>query len=401
MLFQRESKIAASIYKDWAKQAINSNNMEYGEFWGRYWNNNKEIFCDPEFYLSFFDHERWNVKEFCDHNNPFYIKYSKGNYQAQINLFRTISILTQTILSGFFKNNFEACPMLLDLFSALNSNFPLIFPGDPQYPVYYDDTRIKMHQRFKDKRIVTTMFGNRDVHNFYSFALCHFTLNKTLEYNDKKRSIVEIGGGYGGLCCLNLLHNKEIEYVLVDLPEASCIQLFVLLSIQDILGCDIEVLLEEEKWIKFPLNEKSEPTLKRVRIVPSNLFHSTEIQNIHTEVDAVLNFKSMMEMPPSELNKYFNFINQMPINSYFIATNRYTKISNLVDYPLSDFWQFEYSYPHVIMAWHHDFVLKKINSDTERFQDFYKQRINMYHEIWKKYNGIPPAEGFMINNLFS
>ena len=233
MKFSKEASIASNIYK--AMQAELKVSIEYGEYWHKYWGQGKERFLNKELYLSFFDHERWKIKEFYDPNNPYHIKYSKGNYQSQNNLILTLTALSQTILSKHLNPPFKSNNILLRLFHNLYSQLPVPFPGDPQYSLYYDDTRIVMHESYENKQRSTSVFGSRETYHFYAFILTHFALNKSLSANSDFRSIVEIGGGYGGLAILNMLHNNNIKYTLVDLPEASTIQLFVMLSLQDIL----------------------------------------------------------------------------------------------------------------------------------------------------------------------
>ena len=132
MLFAQEAEIASKIYKEFKAQS--TNNIEYGDFWQKYWQEDKEKFLNKELYCSFFDHERWNIKEFYDHNNPFDIKYSKGNYQAQMNLIKTLSALSQSILSNYFKNNlYLANNYLLRLFILLTQVF-LVISRRPTVP---------------------------------------------------------------------------------------------------------------------------------------------------------------------------------------------------------------------------------------------------------------------------
>ena len=158
-----------------------------------------------------------------------------------------------------------------------------------------------MNERYENKQSSTSEFGNRDTYNFYAFALTHFALNKSINKNSEQRSIVEIGGGYGGLACLNMLHNDNIKYTLVDLPEASAIQLFVLLSLQNILKCDVEVLVSPNQIITYSYSGSNQACNKLVRIMPAHLFFGNHKRNLLQGCNAVLNFKSMMEMPDSEI----------------------------------------------------------------------------------------------------
>ena len=397
MLFSKEAAIASNVYKKTCSELKES--VEYGEFWVKYWSKDKDKFLDTELYLSFFDHERWKIKEFYDHNNPFDIKYSKGNFQAQDNLIRALSALSQTILSGYFKTNpFEANNILLRLFHDLYSQLPWPFPGDAQYPLYYDDTRIVMHESHENKQFSTSKFGNRDTYNFYAFILTHFALNKSLDINNNFKSIVEIGGGYGGLACLNVLHNNHIKYTLVDLPEASSIQLFVMLSLQNILKCDIEFIVSENHIENYSYFDNNQASNKLVRIIPAHNFKGKQLENSSHGCNAVLNFKSMMEMPDSEINRYFDFINRLPPESFFICTNRYRKISKLIDYPFNENWQFKYSYSYTLMPWHHDLVLQKTTEPDISFPEEYSDRISYFDYLFSDQNKIPNLES-MINTL--
>lgn len=372
--------------------------IEYGEYWHKYWGQGKERFLNKELYLSFFDHERWEIKEFYDPNNPYSIKYSKGNYQSQNNLILTLTALSQTVLSKHLNPPFKSNNILLRLFHTLHSQLPVPFPGDPQYSLYYDDTRMVMHESYENKKRSTSVFGSRETYHFYAFILTHFALNKSLDINSDFRSIVEIGGGYGGLSILNMLQNNNIKYTLVDLPEASTIQLFVMLSIQDILKCDIEFVVSENCVERFAYYGDNQRSTKLLRIVPAHNFQGKQLEDSTHGCNAVLNFKSMMEMPDSEIKRYFDFINRLSPDAFFICTNRYRKISKLIEYPFTNDWQLSYSYTNLLMPWHHDLVLKKLSDQSTSFLDEYFKRIKLFEAMF--YNGckIPTLEN-MINLL--
>ena len=397
MLYTKEANTASFTYKK--VQSHLKVDIEYGEFWEKYWNKDKKKFLDPELYCSFFDHERWGIKEFYDHNNPFHLSYSKGNYQAQEKLIQTLSVLSLTILSDYFKTNpFGANNTLLKIFHSLNSQLPSLFPGDPQYPLYYDDTKVVLHEMNENKQHFTSRFGNRDAYNFYAFILTHFSLNKSLSINNISRSIVEIGGGYGGLACLNMLHNNNIKYTLIDLPEAASIQLFVLLSLQHVLGCDIEFVVSKDDVDFYPCDTNTRVSNKLIRIIPTHNFQGCHLESTLSECSAVLNFKSMMEMPDSEINRYFKFINQLSPESLFICTNRYQKISKLANYPFNNQWQLKYSYSYMLMPWHHDLVLYKTSHSNNQFHSEYTNRINQFSTLFSNERKIPSIES-MINNI--
>jgi hypothetical protein len=107
------------------------------------------------------------------------------------------------------------------------------------------------------------------------------------------------------------------------------------------------------------------------------------------KADAILNFDSLMEMPSTEIDKYFELINSMKTGGMFIGRNRYRKVSKLRNYPFDDGWVFKYSHSSLLMPWHHELVLGRVETN-KGFSDAFKKRIDFYDKSWHDcQNSIP------------
>jgi len=105
-----------------------------------------------------------------------------------------------------------------------------------------------------------------------------------------KLNIVEIGGGYGGLCYWmhRLLGTRINRYVVVDLPEVNLVQAYFLSSLET-----RELLLfgEEER--------KGEPGIE---LIP----HWT-LSDLDLRPNVLINQDSMPEMPQAEVERYLTW----------------------------------------------------------------------------------------------
>jgi hypothetical protein len=103
-------------------------------------------------------------------------------------------------------------------------------------------------------------------------------------------NIVEIGGGYGGLCYWmhRLLGIRINRYVIVDLPEVNLVQAYFLSS----LGTPELLLMGEEK-------RKGEPGIE---LIP----HWT-LPDLDLRPNVLINQDSMPEMPQAEVERYLTW----------------------------------------------------------------------------------------------
>jgi hypothetical protein len=103
-------------------------------------------------------------------------------------------------------------------------------------------------------------------------------------------NIVEIGGGYGGLCYWmhRLLGTRINRYVVVDLPEVNLVQAYFLSS------------LETRELLLF--GEKKRSGESRIELTP----HWT-LSDLDLRPNVLINQDSMPEMPQAEVERYLSW----------------------------------------------------------------------------------------------
>jgi hypothetical protein len=102
-------------------------------------------------------------------------------------------------------------------------------------------------------------------------------------------TIVEIGGGYGGMCSAFLnKHPDPRSYTIIDLPIVNAIQAYFL---SKAIGADRVSLYGEQP--------------RQVRVLPD-----FAIEELETPVDVVVNKDSLPEMPAKAMRRYLEWIGQ-------------------------------------------------------------------------------------------
>jgi len=103
-------------------------------------------------------------------------------------------------------------------------------------------------------------------------------------------NIVEIGGGYGGLCYwMHRLLGKRINrYVVVDLPEVNVVQAYFLSS------------LETRELLLF--GEEKRKGESRIELIPHWMLSDLDLRP-----NVLINQDSMPEMPPAEVERYLSW----------------------------------------------------------------------------------------------
>lgn len=122
------------------------------------------------------------------------------------------------------------------------------------------------------------------------------------------QSILEIGGGYGGLA-LQLLRDKQIRYVDIDLPETLYLAYYFLSK----AGFDV-------KWALENIPEAD------VVFVPADRKHL-----VKESFDVVFNSYSLSEMGKASSDEYLNLINTVWQPRHFFHEN-----ANFLLYPNSE-----------------------------------------------------------------
>ena len=121
------------------------------------------------------------------------------------------------------------------------------------------------------------------------------------------RTVLEIGGGYGGLA-LQLSRRMKIKYINIDLPETLYLINFFLSEI----GLDV-------KWAIDHIPEAD------VVLVPADRKHL-----LKTQIVLVFNSNSLSEMGKQTVAEYCNFINTIWKPKHFLHQN-----SNVLLFPNS------------------------------------------------------------------
>lgn len=125
----------------------------------------------------------------------------------------------------------------------------------------------------------------------YLSVICDL-LNANVLSEQSNSRIVEIGGGYGGLCRMISSLNPSLHYSIIDLEET----LFFSKCYLDKTLPDYEIkLVTNLKELEF--NEK------RINLIPQHI-----LENIEDKFDLAINHQSMQEMEVSQINRYLKFI---------------------------------------------------------------------------------------------
>jgi putative sugar O-methyltransferase len=121
----------------------------------------------------------------------------------------------------------------------------------------------------------------------------------------KIHSVLEIGGGFGGLCNL-LMRETEIDtYYSVDLPENLLLQNYY---------------LHENGHQVLPWSARTKRDLNAPCIF---LLNGDEISDLDCQIDLLINTMSMQHMTQKNLEFYFHHINRLRIQFMYLV-NRNT-----------------------------------------------------------------------------
>lgn len=199
----------------------------------------------------------------------------------------------------------------------------------------------------------------------------------------KKTTILEIGGGYGGLARM-ISNNKDCIYILIDLPEINLISSYYLTS-----------HFPNKKFLLY--EEYQNNKVNRIEDYDFVILPPWSL-NKNIKPNFCINIRSMMEMNIDSINKYFKYIHESLIeDGYFLNVNRYFTDGNKYNFY---FYKFPYDKNWKIIksktAWSqkniHFLLTKKSNvalNDMDNFlkklKDFtikrYLYRNNIYYKI--------------------
>ena len=158
------------------------------------------------------------------------------------------------------------------------------------------------------------------------------------ESNSKNLTIVDIGGGYGGLIAkLKMLYPKA-KFISFDLPEVNAVQTWYLSHLYpDANILDYQSYTQDSSRL---INGDFD-----FAILPGWCIESVADDS----VDLFINIRSMMEMNKTTIAFYFDHIHRaIRSNGFFYCANRYTKNTVgepilIKEYPFDEQWIFRIS----------------------------------------------------------
>lgn len=135
-------------------------------------------------------------------------------------------------------------------------------------------------------------------HDYYAEKIINILKNK------KNPTILEIGGGYGGLLIQLLKRKFNFSYINIDLPETLLISYYY---------------LKRTFGVNICLHKNLESSILKNKIVYIPYKHDLSIKKIN--VDLLFNANSFSEMSKKVLYKYFNLINNKIKPEYILHQN--------------------------------------------------------------------------------
>ena len=216
---------------------------------------------------------------------------------------------------------------------------------------------IEISHRGKDKIVFCNQHDFDDIYHSWEI-LTNF--NYTLR---KQPIICEIGCGYGGLISKIKTNLKNAKCILLDLPEVNAIQTYYLSSV-----------FEDAKFLGY------KDYLQKGNLILDEDFDFLILpgwvsENLLTvkELDLFINIRSFMEMPKTQIDTYFKYIqNSLKVDGVFACFNRYSKkmklqenefVNSFREYPFDDHWSEILSKPSPIQPSIHLLMVKRAKED--------------------------------------
>jgi SAM-dependent methyltransferase len=170
------------------------------------------------------------------------------------------------------------------------------------------------------------------------------------------KSVVEIGGGFGGIIAKIKDLYPNASCVLFDLPEVNAVQTYYL-----------QQRFPEARILGFHDFQERGPLVfgenADFLILPGWLIEEMP----HESVDLAINIRSMMEMTPETVGYYFDNLHRaVRIGGVFACANRYQKISIIKEYPFDDYWRILLSQTSNLQGHIHELIVER----TSRPQPF-------------------------------
>ena len=188
--------------------------------------------------------------------------------------------------------------------------------------------------------------------NYYDLGIIYYIwqiYRVAKMYLRKSATIVEIGGGFGGMLAKMKDLFPDTKCIMFDLPEVNVCQTYYLsqrypnariLGFKDFVQRGPVIFEEKADFL----------------ILPGWLIQ--EMQN--DTVDLVVNARSMMEMTPEIIDFYFSQIQRaVPVGGLFANYNRYMKLTAFKNYPYDDRWRTIVSQTSILQPLLHELIVER------------------------------------------
>jgi len=188
--------------------------------------------------------------------------------------------------------------------------------------------------------------------NYYDLGIIYYTwqiYRVAKMYLRKSATIVEIGGGFGGMLAKMKDLFPDTKCIMFDLPEVNVCQTYYLsqrypnariLGFKDFVQRGPVIFEEKADFLILPgwlIQEMPDGT--------ANL---------------IVNTRSMMEMTPEIIDFYFSQIQRaVPVGGLFANCNRYMKLTAFKNYPYDDRWRTIVSQTSVLQDHMHELIVER------------------------------------------
>jgi hypothetical protein len=188
--------------------------------------------------------------------------------------------------------------------------------------------------------------------NYYDLSMIYYIwqiYRVAKMYLKKSATIVEIGGGFGGMLAKMKDLFPDTKCIMFDLPEVNVCQTYYLsqrypnariLGFKDFVQRGPVIFEEKADFLILPgwlIQEMPDGT--------ANL---------------IVNARSMMEMTPEIIDFYFSQIQRaVPVGGLFANCNRYMKLTAFKNYPYDDRWRTIVSQTSVLQDHMHELIVER------------------------------------------
>jgi len=169
--------------------------------------------------------------------------------------------------------------------------------------------------------------------------MCYYLKKLEKEFAQKKpvKTVLEIGGGFGGLC-LKMIRSKKVnveKFIFVDLPECIVLSYYYLINSK----INVKALVTTEKTLTTNKIDT------QVLLLPPWLLPKLDIK-----IDLFINTMSFQHMTRGNIEYYFSEVNRLNTENIFLVNRDWKRDKTDVkisDYPIPSRYQLmkEESYP--------------------------------------------------------